>query len=399
MTEEYRLLQEKDIALKRIGWLGPKGTFTEKAAKMWQIRIGELTANLTIDYSPNIATIFRNIFNGSLDMGIVPIENTTGGPVKETHVEFEKMNDMTIVGEIVLPIRQYFYCQNSQSVRAIASKDQGLAQTKTWREKNYPSASKLEVDSTSRAVQMAAEDFTIGAIAGADAADELGLSAKLKRTDKSVEDNKANITTFVAITKNSEVSDPTGNDKTTAIMELANHAGSLYSVLADLAQRGINLTKIKSLKSTDGKIRFLISLDGHQKEEKIKSALSTLASNKVELKLLGSYLKDSYVQKEKNEPNMENAIRMIEKEVENGKVNDERNAVVVFNLLNQVGSLANILKIFADQDINLTKIDSMPSGNFEEYIFYLSFNLNDVRNQHELFRELTSRCKNMTRLR
>lgn len=399
MKEQYsQSTQEQEVQPKYIGWLGPDGTFTKRAAEIWRTKSGDETVNLASDFSQNIAAIFKGVLDGSLDCGVVPIENTIGGPVRDTHAALEELDGITIIGEVVLPIQQYFFCQNPSLVTAIASKDQALAQVKKWIEANYPQAKKLEVSSTALAVQMAAEDKTIGAIAGADTAVDLGLGDKLKRTEESVEDNKANTTTFVAIAKNAGALEPTGNDKTTLILELPNRAGSLYSVLTDLSERGINLTKIKSLKSVDGKIRFLISVDGHQQEEKIGSALSRLTDKEAKLKTLGSYPKDNYIPEHKVEPNMGNAIAMIEKETKNGDANNKDSAVIVFNLPNQVGALAKVLKIFAERNINLTKIDSMPSGNFEEYIFYLSFNINDVKDQDNLFKELADRSKNIVQL-
>lgn len=398
MKEQCSQLPEQNVWTKQVGWLGPKGTFTEKAAEAWQLRSGN-TTELAQGYSPNIISIFKGVIAGRLDLGIVPIENTIGGPVKDTHAALEEQDGFTIIGEVVLPIQQYFYCQDRKKVTTIASKDQALAQVEKWVEKNYPQAKKVEVNSTALAVQMATEDPTIGAIAGADAADELGLKKdKLKRTEESIEDNKANATTFVVIAKTSELSEPTGNDKTTLILELPNVAGSLYSVLAELAEKGINLTKIKSLRGFDGKIRFLVSVDGHQKDEKVSAALLQLSQKGAKLKPLGSYPKDNYVPKHKIEPNMKNAISMIEKETKNGDANNKDNAIVVFNLPNQVGALADVLRIFADRNINLTKIDSMPSGNFEEYIFYLSFNRNDVKDEGGLYRELADCSGNIVQL-
>lgn len=380
----------------QIGWLGPKGTFTEKAAKRWRTKVGESSADLAREHSPNIKAIFKGVLDESLDVGVVPIENTIGGPVKDTHRELEELVNIAIIGEVVLPIQQYFYSQDDQQVATIASKDQALAQAANWIASHYPQVNKMEVSSTSLAVQMAAENPTIGAIASEDAAVELGLSDRLRRTDESVEDNKANTTTFVAIAKNADSSEPSGNDKTTLILDLPNYAGSLYSVLTDFASRRINLTKIKSLRSADGKTRFLISIDGHRNEDKTSSALTSLDEKGTGVKILGSYPKDSYFPKHRVEPDMKNAIKMIEKEAKNDATDDKDNHTVVFSLRNQVGALAKVLGIFAERNINLTEIDSMPSGNFEEYIFYLSFNksrhlqdLDDlIREQVILYSEL-----------
>lgn len=399
MTEKYiQSLQEKDAQIKRIGWLGPRGTFTEKAAKKWQIKVGELEAYLAKDYSPSIAAIFKDVLNGSLDIGVVPIENTIGGPVKDTHAAFEELDGFSIVGEIVLPIHQYCYYQNREGVTTIASKDQAIFQSSRWIGENYPTAKRQPVDSTSLAVQMAVLDPSIAAIAGADTALELGLADKLIRTGDSIEDDKNNATTFVVITKAKELPEPTGNDKTTLMLELCNEAGSLSSILEYLSQRGINLTKIKSLRSADGGIRFLISIDGHQKEEKIVPALEALKEKALRIKTFGSYPKDNYVPKQRSEPNIANAIAMIKKEAQNGDAKIPDNSTLVFTLPNEVGALAKVLKIFAKKNINLTKIDSMPSGNFEEYIFYLSFDKNGVKDHNNVLKELVCHCNNVVQL-
>ena len=398
MGEQHRQIQEKEAPPTQIAWLGPVGTFTEKAAKEWLRKMKEGTTALATNHSPSIASIFRDVIEGKYNMGVIPIENTIGGPVKDTHRALEESDGVKIIGEVVLPIKLYFYYQKGAQIVIIASKDQAFSQTYKWRKINHPTASELEVDSTSLAVQMAARDPSIGAIAGEDAAKDLGLQDVLERTQDSVENNKTNATTFVAIAKTSELSEPTGNDKTTFILEIPNQAGKLYSVLANLSERRINLTKIKSLRDVGGKVRFLVSIDGHQKEERVSSALALLLDREVKIKMLGSYPKDNYVPTHTVETDIENAIQMIKKEAQNGDVNNKNNSIVVFTLPNEVGSLAKALKVFAERNIDLTKIDSLPSGNFGEYIFYLAYNREAVVDQDLLMQELSSHCTNLVLL-
>src|SRR3990167_7666951 len=109
--EKYRPTQEQETQARRIGWLGPKGTFTEKAAKIWQARSGDGKVELARDSLPNITAILKSVLDGSLDIGVVPIENTIGGPVKDTHAALEELDGIVIIGEVALSIQQYFYSQ------------------------------------------------------------------------------------------------------------------------------------------------------------------------------------------------------------------------------------------------------------------------------------------------
>ena len=46
--------------------------------------------------------------------------------------------------------------------------------------------------------------------------------------------------------------------------------------------------------------------------------------------------------------------------------------MLLFSLKNKVGLLRNSLAVFADRNINMTKIDSFPIGALDEYYFLLA---------------------------
>ncbi|PJE58339.1 MAG: hypothetical protein COU81_01290, partial [Candidatus Portnoybacteria bacterium CG10_big_fil_rev_8_21_14_0_10_36_7] len=114
--------------------------------------------------------------------------------------------------------------------------------------------------------------------------------------------------------------------------------------------------------------------------------------------LIGSYPRAEY-QKPKGRQNfnMDRAIRMIKKEVENGDSNDD-NAVAVFTLPNTPGALLNALRPISQSGIDLTKIDSQPSGVFEEYIFYLAHNTRNVANHERVMQELADHTDHLVLL-
>ena len=63
------------------------------------------------------------------------------------------------------------------------------------------------------------------------------------------------------------------------------------AILAEFADRGINLTKIESrpTRSGLGKYFFLIDLEGHQADPQVAEALEGVRRNSHVLKVLGSY--------------------------------------------------------------------------------------------------------------
>jgi len=380
----------------RLGYLGPVGTYTKMAADIY---VGDHHEKFALVEYETIDEAMIAVSKGSIDEAVVPIENSSAGPVKNTHTRFEELDAIGITGEVVLPINHTLYMRKDAKPEAVVSKDQAIAQCEMNIKGLLPEARLIEENSTAKAVQMAAEDPKIAAIGSPIAARDLGLENVLQRIDN-FSDDPRNATTFVVIKKNPELSDQTENDKTTFIIELEDQPGGLYDFLYLLNQKGINLNKIKSLRKTDGHISFLVSVDGHQADQNVGVAFSELSGKTSTIKMLGSYQKANYTPSvESREPNMENAIKRIKAEVQNGELADDNQAVVVFTLQNKPGALLNMLKPFQEEGINLTKIDSQASGIFEEYIFYLAYDRRSVQNEEKLRNKLVQNCHELVILK
>lgn len=389
MTERYQ--PETLQSAKTLAWLGPDGTFTRMAADEYlQKREGLVLGNEV----KNIRKMFEQVMDGSVDFAIVPIENSTAGPVKDTHQALTEMDGFTIVDEVVIPIKHNLYMTpgvKDEDIREIRSKDQAILQCIDHIKKRFPKAKLVYTNSTTEAVRQAAEDSTISAIGSEIAAHAQGLEDKLVRIED-FEDNKNNATTFVVIRKKGNETTPiTGRDKTTFIADMKDQPGSLFSLLGEFANQDINLTKIKSLISSDGNVGFLISIDGHENEERIDLTLFKIESTETKVKRLGSYEKAAYLPTQNGtRPDIEKAVEMIQEEIRNGR--SRNNKKVAFTLPNQPRALLNALEPFARRGINLTEIDSMPSGNFEEYVFYLSYDTENKGKEEAAISELTGRC-------
>ena len=96
----YRELMAGSLMLEKpikVSFLGPVGTFSYFAAK------GKFGAS--VEYLPlnGIDSVFREVSSERADYGIVPVENTTEGGIRETLNMFIEC-DVKICAEIIMPV-------------------------------------------------------------------------------------------------------------------------------------------------------------------------------------------------------------------------------------------------------------------------------------------------------
>jgi len=266
-------------------FLGPPGTYTEQAAS-------ELLQNqVNLRSSISITDVFRSVDNGKLDIGLVPIENSTEGNVIETIRGIIRSNLM-ILGEKILPIHHVLFGDEKVLSKAIVhSHPQAIGQCTNWLEQNLPGAKIVAHNSTAEAVQIAAEREEL-AIGNSVAGKLYGIQTLKER----IEDFKENTTHFWLLGRGE--TNPTGKDRTTLLFSLRNRTGLLRNSLAIFADRRINITKIDSFPiGALDEYYFLLSLDGHQNEPFIAEALEEFRKTCLRVRILGSYHKAPIPQK------------------------------------------------------------------------------------------------------
>ena len=270
---------------KSISFLGPAGTYSEQAAQIW---CGECDL-VSVDSIPDVA---QAVNDGRSEIGIVPIENSIEGGVTFTLDLLIHDSDLSICGEIVIPINHNLMSKNEISyidIKTVYSHPQSLGQCRQFLASNLPNANLVASLSNSAAVEeMMNSPLNSAAISSDQAAKIYGA----KILQKNVEDRPNNETRFIVLGKNDHPK--TGNDKTSLCFEFqGDQPGILSESLTEFASRDINLVKIESRpnKKSLGRYVFLVDIEGHRSDQKVIQSINALSSKVAMIKILGSYPK------------------------------------------------------------------------------------------------------------
>lgn len=289
ITAIFREVISSCLALEqqiKVAFLGPKGTFSQEASNK---HFGQAVETVPVG---SIGQVFKEVENGTVDYGVVPIENSTEGVISYTLDVF--MNSpLKISGEVKLRIHQNLMINPDlkngdwNKVERIYSHQQSLAQCRVWLDNNLPNAERIPVSSNTEAAKQALEDKNSAAIAGVLAAKTYGLNI----VQPNIEDSKENTTRFLVIGKQDVP--PSGVDRTTLMISAKNRAGALYHLLAPLAENGLDMTRIESRPSRNAnwEYYFFMDINGHVQNENVAKALKELEKEAELIRVLGSYPK------------------------------------------------------------------------------------------------------------
>ena len=274
--------------ISRIGYLGPVGTFTHQAALDYFPKAG----SKFIPFK-DLMEIFENIEKGKIEYGVVPIENTLQGTVRET-LDLLIARNLIIHGEIDLRIIQNLISLKGadiNNIKNIFSHPQAFSQTRSWIKANLPNANLIDVSSTAEATRRVRKlnDPTYAAI-GTEFASDI---YELEVANSMIEDDTTNFTRFLIISKNINPIKE-GKMKTSIVFVTKHEPGALYWVLKIFSDASINLSKIESrpFKKVRWEYIFLVDFEGDNDDENVKEALRLIETNVVWLKILGSYPTD-----------------------------------------------------------------------------------------------------------
>ena len=273
-----------------VGCPGISGSYSEEAChKAFGGRQREIRFFKTFD------EVFEAVDSGSVDYGVVPLENSTAGGVGTTYDLMGK-HDFHICRRLSIPINHVLAAKSDTAftdVKTVISHEHALNQCSQFL-KAGGAFKALPAANTSIAAKTVADsgERNIACICSAACAKLYGLSV-LKENISNCPDN---FTRFIVISKALEVSE--NADIVTLSLSLPHSAGALYRMLTRFAFSGLNLTKIESkpVPLSAGKdsgdsfgVIFYLDFNGSIKSDVVAKLLQNLKNESEYYKLLGNY--------------------------------------------------------------------------------------------------------------
>lgn len=250
--------------LKYVAYLGPSGTFSELMA---QKRFGRSLQRIPV---PGIYEVFEYVRTHRNSVGIVPIENSSGGTIYETiDCLVEARHPLVIREELSLKVRLALIGHKGEKINTLYSHFAPMQHCDPWIRKNLPRVERKETASTSSAAELVVTNRHAAALG-------MKLAAKRYNLDVlefPVQPEIPNVTQFVCIGHRSHQTVMSG--KTSLIVTLHNRPGSLCEFLEILRDYKVNMTRLLS-RPIIGQPRsyvFFIDIEGTPARKSVKDAL------------------------------------------------------------------------------------------------------------------------------
>ena len=264
-----------------VAFQGEPGAYSEQAIRQ---QLGPEVSTLP---SRTFAGIFEAIAGGRALMGMLPVENSLAGTVIPAY-DLLMDHDLRIQAEVILKVEHCLLAAHGTRLRDIKrarSHPQALAQCEQ-------TLLRLGIEPISHYdTAGAARDLAASPEAGtAVIASELAAQTyELSVLARSIEDLSHNYTRFFLLgMEEVSRSDPS---KTSIIFTTRHQPGALYSVLGELAERDLNLSKIESRprRNRPWHYLFYVDFEGHEDDPPVQHALMGILKQSSFLKVLGSY--------------------------------------------------------------------------------------------------------------
>lgn len=275
-------INDLDKANARVVFQGTEGAYSQAA--MYQF-FGE---NVNSFHVRTFREAMEAIEEGAADYAVLPIENSTAGPVIEMYDLLDEFENY-IVAETILPVVHTLAGlpgAELSDIKRVYSKTEALMQTSRFLD-NHADWQKISVVNTAIAAKKVLEenDIAQAAVCSSYAAQVHGLSVLMDE----INDDADNSTRFIVVT-NQKVFLKDAS-KISIRFELPHQSGSLYGILSHFIYNDLNMTKIESrpIKGRTWEYCFFVDFEGNLEDPAVKNAVRGLREESQNLRILGNY--------------------------------------------------------------------------------------------------------------
>lgn len=267
----------------KVGYLGPRGTFTEQAARILA------KGNELVPYHSFLDAL-KAVANDEIEEAVVAVENSIEGVVNATIDALAFDVDLYIQELLILPIEQCFIAKKGTKIcdiNKIMSHPHAIPQCKNFINNNLPMADLETKASTSGAIKAVAEsEENIAGIGAKCAAELYGLEVLAE----GIQDTNDNFTEFARVSKNKSLKYINDN-KVTICFSTFDEPGALLKLLDIFSIYDINMSKIFSrpMRNKPLEYIFIIDLDVNNNSDDIIESIKLLERKTAFCKNLGCY--------------------------------------------------------------------------------------------------------------
>lgn len=287
-----KIINENFPKKGKIGLGGAKGSYADQVGNIIFPK-GEMK------YFKQFDQILDAIDKKECDFGILPLENSSFGSVKEVYNLMLERN-FYIIGSYKLNINHYLLGNldtNLSDIKKVYSHPQALGQCGKYIKRHGFIPKEYYNTALSAKFIKDKNDKSLGAI-GSKFAGEI---YDLKILDENIQNQSNNYTRFIIVAKDLKIYKDA--DKISVRLKALDKPGSLINIVEKFKILGVNMTKLESspIPGSDFEFVFYFDFQGSVNEKRIKILLDFLKEKARDFVFMGAYIDFSkVVDKNKN---------------------------------------------------------------------------------------------------
>ena len=224
-------------------------------------------------------------------VAILPIETTYKGIIRETldNLITTKNQNIQILAETIIPVNDCILSKTTEfySVTGLIANPNALSKCKTFIKDEMPRQLNVVIaESMDESARLLSNYNLTYSIIGTQKTAEIYNLNVLK---EHIEDSKNNNRRFIVIGDGQ--TSPTGHDKTSIVLFLADRQGALLDIVQIFVKYHINITQISSkmIDNNSDEQAVFIDFDGHKDDEIIQNLIKDLEPRSKAIRVIGSY--------------------------------------------------------------------------------------------------------------